>query len=119
MKKIFVYGSLRKDMFNHAYLHNSKFIKFDSVDGYNMYSLSSYPCITKGKGVVFGEIYEVDDILFEYLKRMEENASYITTPCLTKTGIGVYLWVYDHEVKFLERVKSGDWVEFYKKERTR
>jgi len=62
--KIFVYGTLKYDGYNHYILqeNNAKFIGIDSIVGYDMFDLGYYPGITNGKGTVVGEVYEIPDL---------------------------------------------------------
>lgn len=69
MKQIFVYGSLRKGMYNYErYLKGkSRFIAKGYVKG-TLYTLKdvSYPALIDGNDKVVGEIYEVtEDVLAE------------------------------------------------------
>ena len=59
--RIFVYGTLKKGESNHHFLSNAKYICDDVINGYELYDLPyGFPCIVKGKGDIYGEVYEVN-----------------------------------------------------------
>lgn len=68
---VFVYGTLLKNERNHYLLETSKYIDEGYIDGYYMYNLGTYPGISKGKGKVYGQIYEVDDETLSSLDYLE------------------------------------------------
>ena len=89
MKKVFVYGTLKKGRsLNPYYMENSKYIKQDTVKG-ELYSLGSYPALVEGKEDVPGEIFEMPIDDFEKVKKMEEDARYFTQEVETESGIKV------------------------------
>ena len=77
MKKIIVYGSLKKGKYNHRILEDSKFLADTTVRG-TLYSLGAYPAlIDEGENEYPAEIYEVDDEVYYSIARMEFWAGYI------------------------------------------
>ena len=68
---VFVYGTLFYDERNHYLLNTSQFIDEGYIEGFYMYNLGTYPWITKGKGKVYGEVYEVDDETLSSLDYLE------------------------------------------------
>ncbi len=77
MHKIFVYGSLRKGMYNYdLYLKGkSNFVSNAYVKG-TLYSLKDkkYPALIAGENYILGEIYEVD---IDTLLKLDELESYV------------------------------------------
>lgn len=76
MKKIAVYGSLKKGKYNHSLLNGSIFIGDTTIKG-TLYRVSSYPAIVDEGGNEYpAEIYEVPDDVFKYVQSMELGAGY-------------------------------------------
>ncbi|WP_052158812.1 gamma-glutamylcyclotransferase, partial [Halobacillus sp. BBL2006] len=71
--KVFVYGSLCKNLENHHYLKNSKLISEQAWVYGELFSDSSYyPVLIKNTySKTFGELYEVDEATLEKLDRLE------------------------------------------------
>lgn len=82
MKKIAVYGSLKKGFFNHYRLEREDALPLGKVvlRGFTLHSLGYYPAVVPGeeKDLVAAELYGVSEEVFESLKRMEEGAGYKT-----------------------------------------
>ena len=74
MKQIFVYGSLRKGMYNYErYLKGkSHFVGYGYVKGC-LYALkdAAYPALLDGDQDVFGEIYEIDEQVASAIDELE------------------------------------------------
>lgn len=92
-KLITVYGSLKKDRYNHSILSSSKFIGNASVIG-TLYSLGSYPAlIEEGYNQYEAETYEVDDKTYQSISNMERGAGYkevaVSFPYEIDDGVGV------------------------------
>lgn len=116
--KVFVYGTLKKNGFLHdAYLEDAKFIKSDYVNG-DLYKLYGLPCLVfdkKSKNKVPGEVYNVDEEMFNLIKGMEEHAGYKTISVVTVGGekvkvftSGGYL-LSSLEAKYVEHEKIKSW----------
>lgn len=77
LKRIFVYGSLRKGHYNYdAYLKDkSEFVSYGYVKG-DLYTIEGviYPALIEGEGRVIGEIYEVSE---EVANAIDELESYV------------------------------------------
>lgn len=119
--KMFVYGSLRKDMYNSVIFNeekgDSEYIGDGLLDGYELYSLGSYPAIYEGDGSVVVELYEVhNQEVFDSIDWMEKGAGYKRKEVTIKvngndeTG---YVYVYSR-VPSGSKVEDGDWVNFIK-----
>ncbi len=74
MINVFVYGSLMKNYWNHHYLKDSEFLGQGTLNGYEMYQVSSFPGIVKKPGEnVLGEIYSIDEATLKALDRLEHE----------------------------------------------
>jgi gamma-glutamylcyclotransferase (GGCT)/AIG2-like uncharacterized protein YtfP len=69
---IFVYVSLRYGFELHHLIAKSRFVGLGYIEGYEMYDLGNYPGIVKGDGIVWGEVYEIDDNLIKFLDEVED-----------------------------------------------
>jgi gamma-glutamylcyclotransferase (GGCT)/AIG2-like uncharacterized protein YtfP len=77
MIRIFVYGSLMKNCYNHDYyLQGQKYLGQAILFGYALYNLGSFPgIIPDQEGKVRGEVYEIDDSTLARLDILEGNGS--------------------------------------------
>ncbi len=76
LKKIAVYGSLKKGKYNHSILESSKFLGKTQVTG-TLYTLGAYPALCgSGNNKYEAEVYEVSDEVFDLIDRMELGAGY-------------------------------------------
>lgn len=70
--KVFVYGTLMSNRWNHCYLNGQKLLGDAKLKGFEMYNVASFPGIVRnGKGYVLGELYEVDHDSLKTLDRLE------------------------------------------------
>ncbi len=116
MVKVFVYGTLKKGFSLNYLLANSIFIGEASLNGYDMYSLTSFPFITKGKGKVYGEVYEVSEDLLKRLDMIEGGyvRKEVEVEILGKK-MKVYTYVKDIDIKIkiywnLNKIDCGVWI---------
>ena len=110
MKKLFVYGTLKKGKSLHDYyLGVSKFVKNGFVYG-ELYAFYGLPFLVIGKdktSKVPGEVYNVSDEVFSELKKMEEDAGYKTVKVLTLRRESVYTFSYDKLIALTgKKIKS-------------
>lgn len=111
-----VYGSLRKDMHNSHKLSTAQFLGVETIWGYDMYSLGSYPYIIKGEGKVTFEIYEVPEREAKAIARMELGAGYREEQLETEYGMAtIYVMASEEHARYQRRgqvyskVEHGDW----------
>lgn len=117
---IFVYGSLRQGLHNFSIIERSKGSKFYSyglIDGYRMFSLGSYPAITKTdlpNMKVFGEIWVVNDKVFDYINDMELGACYKAESVEIQTEQGKFeATIYTQpQPKDANYIEDGDWAKY-------
>lgn len=100
MIKVFVYGTLMKNGYNHQYyLKGQKYMGQAILSGYALYNLGSYPGIIADETEqVLGELYEIDLKILRRLDILEGNGSlYIRQPVRVriqdeKVDAEVYVW---------------------------
>lgn len=109
--RVFVYGSLLSGLRLNPCLQTSKFISKDSISGYSLYDLGSFPGIVRGTGKVVGEVYEISLDVLKELDRVEQNG-YLYIRSLIKTDGGKEVFVYEMNNEIFEMttiIPSGDW----------
>lgn len=106
-----VYGTLRKDYYNHRLIKHCPFLGRVVLTGWKMVSVGSYPTIFPGDSQITAEIYEIDDedlITCDYL---EGFPSYYNR-MLVDTEFGrawIYFWDNGSDLPLIE---SGDWNDY-------
>ena len=78
--KLFSYGSLKKNHYNHRLLGTSKFLYETNIPGYILYDTGHYPVAVrsdKSGDYINGEVYEIDENVWGVLLDVELNAGYI------------------------------------------
>ena len=116
MKKVFVYGSLKKGFFNHSLIGENprnKFIRKGFVEGYRLYLLWSYPAIKIGSSDdrVYVELYNLSDEVFERIDRMEKMAGYMPVQVKDDSEEEGFIYVYKGEVDESKFIPFGNWVK--------
>lgn len=110
MKTIAVYGSLKKGRYNHSFLSEMKMIGTTTVKG-TLYRVSSYPALVdEGENEYDAEVYEVDEYIYERIKRMEIGAGYkeVEVMCtLNNTKLAVLAIVYYADERLAEYCKQN------------
>lgn len=71
MKRMFVYGQLKRGHDSHHLIEGSKFIGIGTIEAVMYDTLSGCPAIEHGEGVVHGEVFEVDEPTERALDRLE------------------------------------------------
>jgi len=125
--KIAVYGTLRMGCHNHSvYLEKAKFLGRTRIKGFDMWrdTWHTFPFVTRGKGRIVVEVYEVDKDTFNTLDRMEKEAGFVRREIEIKLNgerinatiwEGGERWTYRLKRGDKERIKKiekGDWVEY-------
>jgi gamma-glutamylcyclotransferase (GGCT)/AIG2-like uncharacterized protein YtfP len=114
MTKVFVYGSLRKGLANHALLADSRQLgQFRFELSFKMYSLGGFPALVQDESSrpITGEVYEIDQPTFLRLDRLEGYPHFYDR-LLIDTPAGE-AWVYFlNDRSYQQEVTSGDWKEF-------
>lgn len=130
MEKIFVYGSLRQDFWNHDKVlkNRVRHIQNGTIKGKLYHLPAGYPAVIKGTDEVHGEVMTINqdkllrslDFLEGYFGEGEDNL-YIRTKHKTilDDGTEEWCWVYtyanEEEAKKKGKyISSGDWNKFVK-----
>lgn len=115
MNYVLTYGSLRKGMSNHGFLHTANFIDYVEIPGYTMVSFGAFPALVPGQGPgcqdVVAELYEVDDSTLRSLDMLEGYPDFYQRGEVYAGHYG-YAWIYfipDPELLDNPIVYSGDW----------
>jgi gamma-glutamylcyclotransferase (GGCT)/AIG2-like uncharacterized protein YtfP len=109
-----VYGSLKRGFYNHRLLEASTFMATGLVDGFEMFSLGSYPMVIPGNGKISVEVFEVDFPTFGQLDRLEGFPSFYGRQVVTveTPHCPIETWMYvgmPQQVKRCKRIRSGVW----------
>lgn len=121
MKKIAVYGSLRKGLHNYRLLEDSNLVSTEVVNiPWRMVSLGGFPGLVPSEGEnhdITIEVFEVDNTTYQRVEYLESYPSFYQKAKIeTSQGeVEVYVLLSPRYAD-LERVESGDWMEFVKKQ---
>ena len=118
MKTLVIYGSLRRGEYNYDYFNRNdemEFVGQGKLDGFDLFNLGSYPCITPSKEQrsVVVEVFNVPDDMAERIDGMELGAGYNAKDVKIKTEDGkevegtVYVYRERPDEKWL--LEHGDW----------
>ena len=119
----FMYGSLRRGMYNHYILKDkSKFISNAKISRFKLLSFGSFPAVIPSddeNDFVVGELFKItDDEVITSIDRMELNYGYkrTFTKAIDEFGnehdIIFYEYTKPQYCENAEVVESGDWVKF-------
>lgn len=105
MERIFVYGTLRKGMYNYdLYLkRENSFLQYAYVKG-TLYTIQSkkYPALVlEGESMVLGEIYELNH---EALKKIDEMEEYFGEDCIDNEYNKIICDIYDDNGDVIDRL---------------
>lgn len=109
---IAVYGSLKKNYFNAAYLEGSEYIgEIVTEPIYELVDFGPYPAVLEGGSTgIHCEVYKVDKVTLLSIARMEMVAGYEVRVIDTEYD-KVCFCVYTHDKCIgYDRVPSGKWV---------
>lgn len=110
-----VYGSLRKGLGNHRLLQDLEPVSVETLSGFDMYSMGSFPCVYHGDGDITVEVYEVSkERLLGPLDSLEGHPGfYRREPVETSQGLAwLYVMVSGQYKIPANQVHNGDWYEF-------
>jgi len=96
---VFVYGTLMRGHYNHAFLSGSRFFGEGTAHGLALYNVTSaFPGAVRRDGCrVMGEVYEVDRETLAMLDRLESNGCLYRRekfPVVLGSGDVVKAWTY-------------------------
>lgn len=119
--KVAVYGSLRKDLYNHGWLKGAEFIgQYETEPEYCLIDCGAFPGLLKnGTTSVVMEVYEVDA---EHLRRIDSLEGYHGVGQKNhynrekiKSPFGeVYTYFYYNQSEMIraKAIETGDWVDY-------
>jgi gamma-glutamylcyclotransferase (GGCT)/AIG2-like uncharacterized protein YtfP len=118
---LFAYGSLRYGFELNHFLKESRFVGYGFAEGFEMYDLGSYPGVVKGDGIIWGEVYEINEDLLKTLDEVEDykgKEDDLYTRYKTRVFFdqkrkyyldGVYIYVYNQDISYRDKIESGDY----------
>lgn len=114
MHQVFVYGSLKRDQFNHRWLQGASFIGRSCLAGARLHSLGSYPMAVLDPdpgAVIHGELFAVEEQGLALLDQLEGHPDFYERQVLTLAD-GQQAWVYlgeEEQVEDHTLVPFGCW----------
>lgn len=125
MKKIAVYGSLRKGMCNHALLHKdgAQYVKTKIFEiPFKMIPYSSYPALIPDdkNNKIEMEIYDVDDNVYRMVEYLEGYPSFYDKASVTDNEETIEFYILPDKNKRLQteyqdQPSIQDWVSYFNK----
>lgn len=112
MNKVAVYGSLREGLHNHVLLMNCEKISTETIQGFDMYCLGSFPVVYKGEGEITIEVYEVPDSTMPSLDGLEGHPDWYRRELVPTSQGEAWLYVMQDEYPEAPKVDSGNWREY-------
>lgn len=111
MHLVFVYGTLKQGFNNYRFLQPRIPTKA-IAPGFDLHSGPGYPFAIRGKGIIEGEVYEVDDETLKRLDRLEGVPSLyqrIKTKVISN-NTQVECWIYvSHLAERFPKIDLGIW----------
>ena len=113
--KVFVYGSLKKDQWNHGLLAHAHYLGGMCTEPhYQMLSMGAFPAVIEdfGNGIpIWGEVYDIDETTLDILDRLEGHPDfYHRVEIMTPWGVAwIYLLSEPHPSHAKCTISSGDW----------
>lgn len=119
---LFVYGTLLKGMEREFILDGSQYAGPAMLQA-KLFDLGSYPGIKMGRGMVFGELYEINEVTLGSLDRLEgykpnqiKNSLYLRREIkiqkMDGNNVQAFCYFYNHEVKNHDFMIDGDYRRF-------
>ena len=113
MTLLFVYGSLKRGFAHHAELSSARFVsEARTLPGYRLVVQGDYPALVEAAdGVVFGEVFEVDNRLLAALDAFESVPTFYRRSQVRLAGgevVDAYFAARTGPHRFIE---SGVWRE--------
>ncbi len=114
--RVFVYGTLKKGFSLHRYLAGTRFLGEAKLSGFEMYDLGWYPGIVPGKGVIYGEVYEIGPGTLALLDEIEDEGKEYQRKLLKVElpdgrELEAFVYVYQGPVTGKVRVPGGRWTK--------
>jgi gamma-glutamylaminecyclotransferase len=116
MHMVFVYGTLRKGLWNHSLLGTSKFIGMAKTkERYALYS-NGVPFLSRAGSIsqVTGEVYSVDGTTLLNLDRLEGHPDAYKreqAEVILQDGTEIIAWIYFCDTPRGDLIESGDFLQ--------
>ena len=116
----FVYGTILKGMHRNESLLDSPCLGLACTQG-DLFDLGDYPGMIQGDGLVYGEVYEIDDEILAILDQIEgffpgraKDSLYLRseiTNTMLKDGQKLQAWAYfyNRDLSKAQRIQHGDY----------
>lgn len=118
MPIIFVYGTLRKNQIRHKLIEHCKFIGHGTVSGFVLLDLGAYPGAVTGDGTIYGELYEVEDAVIEWLDLVEGIGQglfrriQVEVQTENYKKVNAFMYVYSSNTSSARKIPEGDWIRY-------
>jgi gamma-glutamylaminecyclotransferase len=116
-QRIFVYGTLRRGLWNHHWLMNSRYIgNGKTCNKYALYA-DTIPYVFKSESVspIHGEVYDVDEKTLTHIDRLENHPAWyrreLVDICLEDETI-IRAWLYFFPENNGSLIKTGDYLDW-------
>lgn len=107
---IFVYGTLMKGQVNHRWLGNAADPIPATAAGLRMHDGPGFPMVCRGNGVVYGELYWVDQNTLDRVDRLEGHPHYYRRELWALDQPVISAWIYlCPEAIHYPVIESGCW----------
>ncbi len=115
-EKVFVYGTLRKNLSWHHLLENSEFIgNAITEEKYSMYA-DSIPYVIESEKIsnIVGEVYLVDEKTFKKLDQLEGHPNWYQRKkiAVVLKDEKIECWIYFYPNSTGQKILSGDYLNF-------
>jgi len=110
---LFVYGILKGGFPANYILRSSNYVGKFYVDGFKMYDLGQFPAVVRGKGMIYGEVYEVNDGVLAMCDDLEGVPNFYKretmVPFKPVINFPVNIYVINRLPVHAKRIKGGVW----------
>jgi gamma-glutamylaminecyclotransferase len=109
---LFVYGTLKSGFANNRFL---KGVEFQKAHAFNleMYNGTLYPFVKKGEGLVYGEVYKIDDKRLNVIDHLEGHPDYYKRELMeieTEDNKKLKAWIYLFDkASHYPKNENGNW----------
>ena len=119
---LFVYGTLLKGMEREFILTDSRYTG-PAMFQAQLFDLGDYPGMKVGRGLVVGELYEIDEVILDSLDRLEGYKTYrekdslylrreVEIQRMDGGSVQAFCYFYNHGIKNHNLIISGDYRRF-------